>query len=101
MLSSVFKRFVEKSPISVMARGVMERILNPERLDEWFDRTVDDQYTEDLLFSSLFDIMALVVLGSHRSVHTAYQASEADIGVSIEITLRLQIMSNIVIDWIM
>ena len=83
MLSSVFKPFVEKSPISVMARGVMERVLNPDQLNEWFDRTAEAQYTKDLLFSSLFDIMTLVVLGSHRSVHAAYQASEADIGVSI------------------
>ena len=83
MLDSVFKRFVKKSPISVMARGVMERVLNPDQLDEWFERTADDQYTKELLFSSLFDIMALVVLGSHRSVHSAYQASEADTGVSI------------------
>ena len=83
MLSTVFKPFVEKSPISVMARGMMQRILNPDLLNEWFDSTADAQYTKDLLFSSLFDIMSLVVLGSHRSVHAAYQASEADIGVSI------------------
>jgi hypothetical protein len=83
MLSSVFKPFVEKSPISVIARGTMERVLNPDQLNEWFDATADEQYTKDLLFSSLFDIMSLVVLGSHRSVHAAYQASEADIGVSI------------------
>ena len=83
MLSSVFKPFVEKSPISVMARGVIERVLNPDQLNRWFDRTGDAQYTKDLLFSSLFDIMSLVVLRSHRSVHAGYQASEADIGVSI------------------
>jgi len=83
MLNSVFKPFVEKSPISVMARAVVERVLNPDQLNEWFDRTADEQYTKDLLFASLFDIMSLVVLGSHRSVHAAYQASEEDIGVSI------------------
>ncbi len=83
MLTPVFDRFVEKSPVSVMARGVIERVLNPDQLNEWFDRTADAQYTKDLLFSSLFDIMSLVVFGSHRSVHSAYQASEEDIGVSI------------------
>jgi len=83
MLSSVFDSFVKKSPISVMARGVMERTLNPEQLNQWFDSTADAQYTKDLLFSSLFDIMSKVVLGSHRSVHAAYQATEEDIGVSI------------------
>jgi uncharacterized protein YegL len=83
MLSSVFDSFVKKSPISVMARGVMERTLNSEQLNQWFDSTADAQYTKELLFSSLFDIMSKVVLGSHRSVHAAYQATEEDIGVSI------------------
>ena len=83
MLSSVFKPFVEKSPVPVMARGLMERVLNPEQLNQWFDATAAEQYTKDLLFSSLFDIMSQVVQGSRRSVHAAYQASQDDISVSI------------------
>jgi len=83
MQTSVFERFVAKSPISVMARGMMERVLNPEQLNEWFENTADKQYTRDLLFSSVFDIMSQVVLGSHRSVNAAYQSTEEDIGVSI------------------
>jgi len=81
MLSSVFMPFVEESPISVMARGMMERALNPDQLDEWFDTTAQSQYTRDLLFSSVFDLMSCVVLGSHKSVHAAYQSKQ--IGVSI------------------
>jgi len=82
-LNPVFERFVEESPISVMARGVMERILNPEQLDEWFDKTAQKQYTRELLFSSVFDIMSQVVLSTHRSVNSAFQASEEDIAVSV------------------
>jgi hypothetical protein len=82
-LNPVFERFVEKSPISVMARGTMERILNPDQLDEWFDKTAQKQYTRELLFSSVFDIMSQVVLNSHHSVNAAYQASEKDIAVSV------------------
>jgi len=52
-------------------------------LNEWFENTADKQYTRDLLFSSVFDIMSQVVLGSHRSVNAAYQSTEEDIGVSI------------------
>ncbi|MDZ7580361.1 MAG: hypothetical protein U5R30_07010 [Deltaproteobacteria bacterium] len=62
---------------------MMERALNPDQLNQWFDSTADAQYTKDLLFSTLFDIMSKVVSGSHRSVHAAYQSSEEDIGVSI------------------
>ena len=83
MLSSVFKPFVEKSPISVMARGMLERVMNPDQLDEWFDRTAKEQYTRDLLFSTIFEIMSQVVQGRHRSVHAAFQASTKDICVSI------------------
>ena len=83
MLSSVFKPFIEKSPISVMARAMIERALNPEQLDQWFDATAKEQYTRDLLFSSVFGIMSQVVSGSRRSVNAAYQASKEEIGVSI------------------
>ncbi len=83
MLSSIFEKFVEKSPISVMARGMMERVLNPSQLDQWFNETAEQQYTKELLFSTVFDIMSQVVCGSHHSVHAAYQASKEDIGVSV------------------
>ena len=33
MLGKVFERFVEKSPISVMVRGTLERVLEAEPLD--------------------------------------------------------------------
>ena len=83
MLNPIFDRFVKESPISVMARGMMERALNPKLLDQWFEKTAEVQYTKDLLFSSVFDIMSQVVLGSQKSVHAAYQASKEQIAVSV------------------
>ncbi len=83
MLNPIFEKFVEKSPVSVIARGMMERLLNPEQLDQWFDKTAQEQYTKDLLFSSVFDIMTQVVSGSRRTVHAAHQASKEEIGVSV------------------
>lgn len=83
MLSPVFKPFIKNSPISVMARGMLERVLNPDQLNEWFDTTAKEQYTKDLLFSTIFDLMSQVVQGSQRSVHAAFQASMEDVGVSI------------------
>jgi len=83
MLNPIFEKFVEKSPVSVIARGTMERVLNPEQLDQWFDQTAQEQYTKDLLFSSVFDIMTQVVSGSRHTVHAAYQASKEQIGVSV------------------
>ena len=83
MLNPIFEKFVEKSPVSVIARGMMERLLNPEQLDQWFDETAQAQYTKDLLFSSVFDIMTQVVSGSRPTVSAAHQASKEEIGVSV------------------
>ena len=60
MLGDVFKRFVEKSPISVMVRAALERVLGADRLDDWYDRTAQKQYTRDLLFSTVYDLMSQV-----------------------------------------
>jgi IS4 transposase len=83
MLGSAFDNFVEKSPVSVMARGIAERALNPEKLDSWFEGVSGSQYTRDLLFSSVFSIMNDVVSGTHKTVHAAFQSRD-DITVSIQ-----------------
>ena len=74
--SPVFKRFFEKSPISVIARGMIERLLNPAQLDKWFAKISKTQYTRNLLFSTIFDIMSQVVLGSRKSVNAAFMDSK-------------------------
>ncbi len=84
MLNPIFEKFVEKSPVSVMARGMLERVLNPQQLDQWFETTAQKQYTKKLLFSSVFDIMTQVVSGSQSAVFAAYQASGDNIGVSVK-----------------
>ena len=83
MFSSIFDRFVNNSPVSVIARAAIERVLNPKQLNAWFDSTAKAQYTKELLFSVIFDLMSQVVCGSRRSVNAAYQASKEQIGVSI------------------
>jgi hypothetical protein len=74
---------MEKSPIPVMARALLERVLTTERLNTCFDAVAERQYTRDLLFSSLFELMSLVVMKVFPSVNSAYQAEKANIGVSI------------------
>jgi len=44
-LGDVFRWFVEKSPVSVMAGGVMERLLSPDRLGALFGRNAVSLYT--------------------------------------------------------
>jgi hypothetical protein len=79
----VFERFVKKSAITVMAGGIAARMLHPALLDEWFEKTSRDQYTRELLFSTIFDLMSQVVCGIYPSVNAAYQAMEEEIPISI------------------
>src|SRR5262249_40491315 len=83
MLGEVFERFVEKSPISVMVRASLERVLGADRLDLWYERTARKQYTRDLLFSSIYDMMNQVVFCVQPSVRAAYQAQQDDIATSL------------------
>lgn len=82
MLSSIFEQFVQQSPVSVMARGLMERVFAPERMDRLFETHASVQYQQELLFSSQVDLMSLVVCGIHKSVHAAYKARAANLIVS-------------------
>jgi IS4 transposase len=82
LLETIFAPFVKERPICVMARAVLERLLDAPRLDALFARTAQQQYTRELLFSSLVQLMSEVVLGIHPTVHAAYQANKEAIGVS-------------------
>jgi Transposase DDE domain len=81
-LGKVCEPFVEQRPICVMARGVLENLFNADKIDALFARTAAVQYTRELLFSSVVDLMGQVVLGVQPSVHAAYQAQAAQLGVS-------------------
>jgi IS4 transposase len=82
LLDTIFAPFVKERPICVMARAVLERLLDAQRLDTLFDRTAEQQYTRELLFSSLVHLMSEVVLGVHPTVHAAYQSQKDAIRVS-------------------
>ena len=83
MLGKVFDRFVEKSPISVMVRGLLERVLGAEQLDAWYERTVEKQYTRTLLFSAVYNLLSEVVFCIQPSLHAAYRYHEDTVGTSV------------------
>ena len=82
-LNPVLSRFAERTPLPVLARAVLERCLNPPELDAWFKQVAEAQYTRQLLFSTLFELMSQVVLRQQPSVHAAYRAAVGEIGVSV------------------
>ena len=83
MLGEVFERFVKEAPAAVMVRGILERVLSPDALDALFERVADKQYTRELLFSSIFQLMNLVVCKIHPSIHSAYQDNIEEMKVSV------------------
>lgn len=82
-LSEVFETFVKKSPISVMARVATEHALSGADVDAVFERAAEGQYTRELAFSTVVDLMGAVVTKTRPSLHAAIQASRADIPVSV------------------
>jgi IS4 transposase len=81
MFGDIVQKFVQKSPATVMVRGLLERLLSPEALDCWFEATAQAQYTRDILFSSLVGLMLQIVCRTQASVHAAYR--HAQIAASI------------------
>jgi IS4 transposase len=82
VLDSVLSRFVEHSPITVMAQLALDRALEPGWIDALFEEHRERQYQRELLFSTTVDLMALVAVGIQPSVHAAAQARR-DLPVSL------------------
>src|ERR1043165_5110992 len=82
LLGARFQPFVDAAPICVMARGVAEHLLDPQRIDALFESTAIQQYTREWPFSLLVDLMSQVVLDIQPSVHAAYRAMAKQLGVS-------------------
>lgn len=72
--STILERFMKSSPIPVMVRILAERLLSKDRIDHLFNQIDNkDQYTRELLFSELFDLMSQVVLKTFPSVNSVYK----------------------------
>jgi hypothetical protein len=82
MLGKVFDRFVEKSPIAVMVRGTLARVLGADQLDAWFARTAPKPYTRTVLFATGYALLSPGVLRIKPAVRAAYQAHQAQVGAS-------------------
>jgi IS4 transposase len=82
VFKDVLARFVEESPTSVMARAALENMFAPEKLDAVFERTAERQYTRDLMFSTVVDVMGTVVCRIHPSMHQAYLSRQNELAVS-------------------
>jgi hypothetical protein len=82
ILSEVFERFVEESPVTVMARAALENALPPSAIDALFEDVAERQYTRALLFSDVVDLMAMVVCKVRPSINAAYKKHAEALGVT-------------------
>src|SRR3954467_3091913 len=83
VLDSIFERFAEHSPVSVMARAALEHAPSPRAIDALFEQAAERQYTRTLLFSTVVDLMSTVVCNVRPALHAAFQANAESIGVSL------------------
>jgi IS4 transposase len=83
LLDQIFKPFVDQSPITVMAAAALTRLLSAERLDALFDKNRDSQYCRQLMFSTVFSLMASVVTGTRKSIHHAYESTAEKVEASV------------------
>lgn len=81
-LDAVLRRFIEASPVSVMARLALEHAVSPQWMDELFEQHRERQYSRELLFSTVVELMSLVAVGLRPSLHAAAKASK-DLHVSL------------------
>jgi hypothetical protein len=81
-IPAIFNNFVGESPVTIMMRGIMERVFSPDPLNKLFERIAKEQYTKELLYSNVVELMLPVVGGMNPSVHASFQAQKENINVS-------------------
>jgi hypothetical protein len=74
ILNYLFRRFMAKKPLAVMTQALIEHVFTRKELNRLFDDNADQGYTRKLLFSTLIDLMSLLVLGPYKAVRTAFRA---------------------------
>jgi IS4 transposase len=82
LLGKRFEAFIEASPVSVMVRGTLERVLDPGKLGKLFDEHAVKQYTRQLTFGQCCEIMSDVVFQVVPAVGAWYKAHPGELAVT-------------------
>lgn len=82
LLGKPFSVFIEKSPVSVMVSGTLERVFQPAVLDRIFQDHAVLGYSKELTFSQCVQIMSSVVFKELPSVGAYYQTHAGEIPVT-------------------
>lgn len=82
ILGECLEKFLERSPVSVMVRGILERVFDPEKLERVFSDNALSQYTRELTFTQCVELMSDVVFRTAPSVGAWYKAHLDEIPVT-------------------
>lgn len=82
-MEEMLKRFSEEAPVAVMARLGLQRAVSAEWVNQVFEEHSKSQYTRELLFSTVVELMSLVALGMRPSLHAAAQKMKDNLPVSL------------------
>jgi hypothetical protein len=82
ILGECFEKFIERSPVSVMVRGTLERVFDPEKLERVFADNALRQYTRELTFAQCVGLMSDVVFRIAPSVGAWYKAHREEMSVT-------------------
>jgi IS4 transposase len=84
LFDPLFERFAAGTPLTVMTRVLLENTLQPQPLDDLFERLAVKQYTRELLFSTVVATMALVACRLYKSPRSVYAEHKGDFGVTLK-----------------
>jgi hypothetical protein len=104
LFEAILERFTEGTPLSVMTRALLENVLQPQHLNELFERTAEEQYTRELLFSTVVETMTLVACRIYKSPRAVYTDNSDWFPVTLKCVyeklqgVELPVMREMVID---
>jgi len=79
LAEELLAEYARKAPVPVMLRGILENVLAPSRLNAIFEHEAQKQYTRELTFAMIVDLMCRVVTRVHPSPHAAYRERAAEL----------------------
>ena len=84
LFDPLFERFAAGTPLTVMTRALLENTLQPQPLDDLFERLAVKQYTRELLFSTVVATMTLVACRLYKSPRSVYTEHQDLFGVTLK-----------------
>ena len=82
LLGRRFEAFINASPVGVMIRGALERVLDPDKLQKVFEGNAVRQYTREIRFAQCGEVMSDVVFQVSPSVGAWYKGNPDALSVT-------------------